>query len=119
MRDCFILSESCSLSLSLFLSFFLLGILLVSHTKGHISYFVTAKEEEDPAVFTGDTLVSGPISQFLVVVISFRKMSYESEICKIYIQVLSVPLLKCTTILVGPLSSFPSFLLVGHLSYFI
>ncbi|KAL6526897.1 Hydroxyacylglutathione hydrolase cytoplasmic [Orobanche gracilis] len=26
------------------------------HTKGHISYYVTAKEEDDPAVFTGDTL---------------------------------------------------------------
>lgn len=30
-----------------------------SHTKGHISYYVTGKEEENPAVFTGDTLVSG------------------------------------------------------------
>jgi len=29
-----------------------------SHTKGHISYYVTGKEDEDPAVFTGDTLVS-------------------------------------------------------------
>lgn len=29
-----------------------------SHTKGHISYYVTSKEGEDPAVFTGDTLVS-------------------------------------------------------------
>lgn len=29
----------------------------ISHTKGHISYYVTSKEEEDPAVFTGDTLV--------------------------------------------------------------
>ncbi|KAK4489348.1 hypothetical protein RD792_005155 [Penstemon davidsonii] len=28
------------------------------HTKGHISYYVTGKEGEDPAVFTGDTLVS-------------------------------------------------------------
>lgn len=26
------------------------------HTKGHISYYVTGKEGEDPAVFTGDTL---------------------------------------------------------------
>ncbi|KAG4392853.1 hypothetical protein GLYMA_04G224100v4 [Glycine max] len=26
------------------------------HTKGHISYYVTGKEEEQPAVFTGDTL---------------------------------------------------------------
>lgn len=31
---------------------------LISHTKGHISYYVTAVEGEDPAVFTGDTLVS-------------------------------------------------------------
>ena len=38
----------CSLSFSFF----------NSHTKGHISYFVTSKEGEDPAVFTGDTLVS-------------------------------------------------------------
>lgn len=30
----------------------------ISHTKGHISYYVTGKAEEDPAVFTGDTLVS-------------------------------------------------------------
>ncbi|KAF8728581.1 hypothetical protein HU200_017844 [Digitaria exilis] len=29
-----------------------------SHTKGHISYYVTSKEGGDPAVFTGDTLVS-------------------------------------------------------------
>lgn len=29
-----------------------------SHTKGHVSYYVTGKEGEDPAVFTGDTLVS-------------------------------------------------------------
>ncbi|KAK6926130.1 Hydroxyacylglutathione hydrolase, C-terminal domain [Dillenia turbinata] len=26
------------------------------HTKGHISYYVSGKENEDPAVFTGDTL---------------------------------------------------------------
>lgn len=32
-----------------------------SHTKGHISYYVTGKEGEDPAVFTGDTLVSGDL----------------------------------------------------------
>lgn len=31
---------------------------LRSHTKGHISYYVTGKEDEQPAVFTGDTLVS-------------------------------------------------------------
>jgi len=30
---------------------------LLSHTKGHISYYVTGKEDEHPAVFTGDTLV--------------------------------------------------------------
>lgn len=29
----------------------------ISHTMGHISYYVTSKGE-DPAVFTGDTLVS-------------------------------------------------------------
>ncbi|KAH1255526.1 Hydroxyacylglutathione hydrolase cytoplasmic [Glycine max] len=28
----------------------------IFHTKGHISYYVTGKEEEQPAVFTGDTL---------------------------------------------------------------
>nr|GFA14819.1 hydroxyacylglutathione hydrolase cytoplasmic [Tanacetum cinerariifolium] len=26
------------------------------HTKGHISYYLTGEEGEDPAVFTGDTL---------------------------------------------------------------
>lgn len=31
---------------------------LFSHTKGHISYYVTGREDEHPAVFTGDTLVS-------------------------------------------------------------
>lgn len=35
---------------------------LLSHTKGHISYYVTGKEDEQPAVFTGDTLVSWLIS---------------------------------------------------------
>jgi len=30
---------------------------LLSHTKGHISYYVTGKADEHPAVFTGDTLV--------------------------------------------------------------
>ena len=35
-----------------------LWLALISHTNGHISYYVTSKEEEDPAVFTGDTLVS-------------------------------------------------------------
>ncbi|KAI3961139.1 hypothetical protein MKX01_035725 [Papaver californicum] len=29
------------------------------HTKGHISYYVTTKDEDIPAVFTGDTLVYG------------------------------------------------------------
>lgn len=32
-----------------------------SHTKGHISYYVTGKEDENPTVFTGDTMVSGNI----------------------------------------------------------
>ncbi|KVI10042.1 Beta-lactamase-like protein [Cynara cardunculus var. scolymus] len=31
------------------------------HTKGHISYYLTGKEEEDPAVFTGDTLVGASL----------------------------------------------------------
>lgn len=34
------------------------------HTKGHISYFVTSKEEEDPAVFTGDTLFVAGCGKF-------------------------------------------------------
>lgn len=34
------------------------------HTKGHISYFVTGKEEEDPAVFTGDTLFVAGCGKF-------------------------------------------------------
>lgn len=34
------------------------------HTKGHISYFVTSKEEEDPAVFTGDTLFIAGCGKF-------------------------------------------------------
>ncbi|KAK3022371.1 hypothetical protein RJ639_047345 [Escallonia herrerae] len=34
------------------------------HTKGHISYHVTAKEEEDPAVFTGDTLFIAGCGKF-------------------------------------------------------
>ncbi|KAK2637255.1 hypothetical protein Ddye_032047 [Dipteronia dyeriana] len=36
------------------------------HTKGHISYYVTGKDGEDPAVFTGDTgkLREGFISSF-------------------------------------------------------
>lgn len=37
---------------------FFCDLLTTSHTKGHISYYVTGKEGEDPAVFTGDTLVS-------------------------------------------------------------
>lgn len=28
------------------------------HTKGHICYYVTGKGDEDPTVFTGDTLLS-------------------------------------------------------------
>ncbi|XP_059627857.1 hydroxyacylglutathione hydrolase cytoplasmic isoform X2 [Cornus florida] len=34
------------------------------HTKGHISYYVTGKEEEDPAVFTGDTLFIAGCGKF-------------------------------------------------------
>lgn len=34
------------------------------HTKGHISYYLTGKEEEDPAVFTGDTLFIGGCGKF-------------------------------------------------------
>ncbi|XP_017985205.1 PREDICTED: hydroxyacylglutathione hydrolase cytoplasmic isoform X1 [Theobroma cacao] len=36
----------------------------VSHTKGHISYYVTGKEGEDPAVFTGDTLFIAGCGKF-------------------------------------------------------
>lgn len=35
-----------------------------SHTKGHISYYVTGKEDEDPAVFTGDTLFVAGCGKF-------------------------------------------------------
>ncbi|KAK7353500.1 hypothetical protein VNO80_18948 [Phaseolus coccineus] len=34
------------------------------HTKGHISYYVTGKEEEQPAVFTGDTLFIAGCGKF-------------------------------------------------------
>lgn len=34
------------------------------HTKGHISYYVTSKEGEDPAVFTGDTLFVAGCGKF-------------------------------------------------------
>ncbi|KAK8961722.1 Hydroxyacylglutathione hydrolase cytoplasmic [Platanthera guangdongensis] len=34
------------------------------HTKGHISYFVTNKEEEEPSVFTGDTLFIAGCGKF-------------------------------------------------------
>ncbi|CAD6211079.1 unnamed protein product [Miscanthus lutarioriparius] len=34
------------------------------HTKGHISYYVTSKEGEDPAVFTGDTLFIAGCGKF-------------------------------------------------------
>ncbi|XP_068668598.1 hydroxyacylglutathione hydrolase cytoplasmic [Aristolochia californica] len=34
------------------------------HTKGHISYYLTSKEEEDPAVFTGDTLFIAGCGKF-------------------------------------------------------
>ncbi|CAD5322667.1 unnamed protein product [Arabidopsis thaliana] len=35
-----------------------------SHTKGHISYYVTGKEGENPAVFTGDTLFVAGCGKF-------------------------------------------------------
>ncbi|ERN04245.1 hypothetical protein AMTRI_Chr08g210090 [Amborella trichopoda] len=34
------------------------------HTKGHISYFVTSKEDDDQAVFTGDTLFVAGCGKF-------------------------------------------------------
>ncbi|CAA0811000.1 Hydroxyacylglutathione hydrolase cytoplasmic [Striga hermonthica] len=34
------------------------------HTKGHISYYVTAKDGDDPAVFTGDTLFIAGCGKF-------------------------------------------------------
>ncbi|KAF5771212.1 putative hydroxyacylglutathione hydrolase [Helianthus annuus] len=34
------------------------------HTKGHISYYLTGKEEDDPAVFTGDTLFVAGCGKF-------------------------------------------------------
>ncbi|XP_022986362.1 hydroxyacylglutathione hydrolase cytoplasmic [Cucurbita pepo subsp. pepo] len=34
------------------------------HTKGHISYYVSSKEGEDPAVFTGDTLFIAGCGKF-------------------------------------------------------
>ncbi|KAF9595841.1 hypothetical protein IFM89_005327 [Coptis chinensis] len=34
------------------------------HTRGHISYYVTGKEEENPAVFTGDTLFVAGCGKF-------------------------------------------------------
>ncbi|ONK67975.1 uncharacterized protein A4U43_C05F5820 [Asparagus officinalis] len=34
------------------------------HTKGHISYFLTSNEKEDPAVFTGDTLFIAGCGKF-------------------------------------------------------
>ncbi|KAM7494689.1 hypothetical protein LguiB_029298 [Lonicera macranthoides] len=34
------------------------------HTKGHISYYVTSKEEDVPAVFTGDTLFIAGCGKF-------------------------------------------------------
>lgn len=30
----------------------------LSHAEGHLSYYVAGKDGEDPAFFTGDTLVS-------------------------------------------------------------
>ncbi|KAF5947740.1 hypothetical protein HYC85_013697 [Camellia sinensis] len=35
-----------------------------SHTKGHISYYLTGKDEENPAVFTGDTLFVAGCGKF-------------------------------------------------------
>ncbi|TKY73966.1 Hydroxyacylglutathione hydrolase [Spatholobus suberectus] len=37
---------------------------MVSHTKGHISYYVTGKEEKQPAVFTGDALFVAGCGKF-------------------------------------------------------
>ncbi|XP_021762312.1 hydroxyacylglutathione hydrolase cytoplasmic-like [Chenopodium quinoa] len=34
------------------------------HTKGHISYYVTGKEDESPAVFTGDTMFIAGCGKF-------------------------------------------------------
>ncbi|XAR71852.1 Hydroxyacylglutathione hydrolase [Bertholletia excelsa] len=34
------------------------------HTKGHISYYLTGKDEEDPAVFTGDALFIAGCGKF-------------------------------------------------------
>ncbi|CAA2960564.1 hydroxyacylglutathione hydrolase cytoplasmic [Olea europaea subsp. europaea] len=34
------------------------------HTKGHISYYLTGKEGEDPAVFTGDTMFIAGCGKF-------------------------------------------------------
>uniref|UniRef100_A0ACD5XKJ7 Uncharacterized protein n=2 Tax=Avena sativa TaxID=4498 RepID=A0ACD5XKJ7_AVESA len=34
------------------------------HTKGHISYYLSSTEEEDPAVFTGDTLFIAGCGRF-------------------------------------------------------
>lgn len=39
-------------------------ILTPSHTIGHMSYYVTGKKGEDPAVFTGDTLLVGGCGKF-------------------------------------------------------
>ncbi|KAF7816579.1 hydroxyacylglutathione hydrolase cytoplasmic [Senna tora] len=36
----------------------------VFHTKGHVSYYVTGKEDEQPAVFTGDTLFIAGCGKF-------------------------------------------------------
>ncbi|XP_020229116.1 hydroxyacylglutathione hydrolase cytoplasmic isoform X3 [Cajanus cajan] len=38
------------------------------HTKGHISYYVTGKEDEQPAVFTGDTLYAEKNLQFALTI---------------------------------------------------
>ncbi|WVY89819.1 hypothetical protein V8G54_035333 [Vigna mungo] len=49
------------------------------HTKGHISYYVTGKEDEHPAVFTGDTLPSQVLEVKVCdfyLVLSFKTFMY-------------------------------------------
>ncbi|KAH1061552.1 hypothetical protein GYH30_004840, partial [Glycine max] len=41
-----------------------LALLTPCHTQGHISYYVTGKEDEQPAVFTGDTLFIASCGKF-------------------------------------------------------
>ncbi|XVF24289.1 hypothetical protein REPUB_Repub13aG0114700 [Reevesia pubescens] len=42
----------------------ILALYTPCHTKGHISYYVTGKDGEDPAVFTGDTLFIAGCGKF-------------------------------------------------------